>query len=160
MIFQRAPPISLIKLCPERFVLEHDVENISQHFERHNIGLRDHRGRARIKIHARHFAKEIAWTEFGDRIAVCEIHGRIDWNRPVARFFRALVFFAGNESARQPFEKPLCPALCLNVCDRSGNGNFSLAFENVESRGTKFAFAADDFAFAKAPFNDRAAIQF
>jgi len=44
----------------ESLVLQHDVEDIAQHFECDDIGFRDHRGGARIKIHAGHFAEEIA----------------------------------------------------------------------------------------------------
>ena len=43
--------------------------------------------------------------------------------------------------------------------DRRGNGNFSLAFENVERGRTELTFAADDFSLAKPAFDDGAAIQ-
>ncbi len=43
--------------------------------------------------------------------------------------------------------------------DGSGNGDLGFSFENVESRGTEFAFAANDFVFAEAALDDGAAIE-
>src|SRR5260370_31795917 len=50
MVFQSAAAIGLVELRPERFVLQHDVENIPQHFECDDFRFRDHTGSARIKI--------------------------------------------------------------------------------------------------------------
>ncbi len=43
--------------------------------------------------------------------------------------------------------------------DGSRNRHFGLAFQNVESRGSKLAFAANDFALAEPALDDGAAIQ-
>src|SRR5467141_1604262 len=160
MVLQRAPAICLIELCAESFVLKHDVENIAQHFERYHSGFRDHRGGARVKIHAGHFAKKIAWAELRNRITVSEIDGSIDRNGSVSRFFLALIFFTRDERASQPLKETLRTALRFDVRDRSRNGNSSLAFKNVESRGSELAVAADNFAFAEPPLDDRPALQF
>src|SRR5271169_489053 len=73
MIFESPAAVSLVELRAEGFVLEHDVENISQHFEGDDLRLRDHGGGSRIKIHARHFAEEIAGAQFRDRVPVRKI---------------------------------------------------------------------------------------
>src|SRR5229473_423033 len=159
VIFERTAAIGLVELRAESFVLQHDVENVAQHLESHDIGLRGDRSGARIKIHARHFAEEIPGAEFGDGIAVSEVNRGVDGNGSVACFFLALVFLARDERAAQPLEKSFGAALRLDVRDGRGDGNFGLAFENVESRGAELAFAADDFAFAEAPFDDGAAVE-
>src|SRR5215472_1273709 len=74
MIFKRAAPVSFVKLRSKSLILQHDVEHVAEHFVGDYVGLRDNRGRPRIEIHARHFAKEVAWAEFGDGVAVRKIH--------------------------------------------------------------------------------------
>ena len=160
MVFKSAPAIGLVKLRPKRFILEHDVENIAQHFKRNDVRLRYYRGRARIKIHASHFAEEIAGPKLGHGIAVGEIDGSVDGNRSVAHFLFALVFFARNKRAGQPLEKSFCSTMRLDVRDGAGNGDFTLAFENIESCGAEFTFAANDLTSMEATFDDRAAIEF
>src|SRR4029077_8923812 len=159
MVFEGAAAVGLVELPAESFVLQHDIEDVAQHFECDNIGFRDHRGGARIKIHAGHLAEEIAGAEFGDRIAISEIDGGVYGNGSVSHLLLALVLFTRDESAGQPFEETFCPALGFDVSDGSGDGDFGLSFENVESGGTKFPFTADDFAFAEAALDDGAAIE-
>src|SRR6266478_4453599 len=159
MIFESAAAVGLVELRAEGFVLEHDVENVAQHFKSDDIGFRDHGGGAGIEIHARHFAKEIAGTKFGDGVAIGKIYGGIDGNSSVPRFLFAFVFFARDNRVREPLEESFGTALCLDVRNGRGNGNFSLAFENIESGGTEFTFAADDLAFAVAALDDGAAIE-
>src|SRR6266478_456887 len=155
MIFKGAAAIGLVELRTESFVLQHDVENVAQHFKSDDLGFRDDGSGSRIKIHASHFAE----LGPGDGIPVSEVNGGVDGNGSVERFFRALVFFARDERASQPLKKSFCTALRLDVRDGSGDGDFGLAFENVEGRGTEFAFAADYFAFAEAALDDGAAIE-
>src|SRR6266481_5604182 len=159
MIFEGAAAIGVVQLRAEGFVLQHDVENVAQHFERDDLGLRGHGGGAGIEIHASHFAEEIAGTKFSDGVAVRKIDRRVDGNGSVPRFFLALVFFARDKRARKPLEKSFGAALRLDVSNRRGNRYFCLAFENVESGGAEFAFTADDLAFAIAPLDDGAAIE-
>src|SRR5436190_56918 len=64
------------------------------------------------------------------------------------------------EHVAQPLEEALCAALGLDVGNGGGNGDFGFSFENVKSRGTEFAFAADDLVLAKAVLDDGAAIEF
>src|SRR6266436_4151481 len=101
----------------------------------------------------------ITVAERGDRIAVSEIDGGVDGNGSVSHFLVALIFFTRDERAGQPLEETPCAALGFDVGDGSGDGDFGFSFENVESRGAKFAFAANDFVFAEAALDDRAAIE-
>src|SRR2546425_12445125 len=57
MIFESPAAIGLVQLRAERFVLEHDVENIAEHFKSYDVGFRYNSGGARIKIHAGHLAE-------------------------------------------------------------------------------------------------------
>src|SRR6267142_1799048 len=159
MIFESAAAVGLVELRAEGFVLKHDVENVAQHFERDDIGFRDHGGGARIEIHARHFAEEIARTKFGDGVAVRKVDRRVDGNGSVACFFLALVFFARNESAGEAFDESFGSALRLDVGDRRGDGDEGLTFKNIECGGAKFAFAADDLAFPVVALDDGATVQ-
>ncbi len=70
MIFQRAFAVVLIHLCPKRLVLEHDVQNVAQHFVRHHVRVSSYRCRPRIKVHARHFAEQISCSQLSHRIVV------------------------------------------------------------------------------------------
>ena len=104
MIFERAAPVGLVELRAKGFVLEHDVENIAQHFVRDDVRLRNDCGGSGIEIHARHFAKKIARTEFSDGVAVRKIDRGINGNGPIPGFFFPLVVFARDERAGQPLE--------------------------------------------------------
>ena len=159
MIFQSSAAIVGIDLRAEGFVLEHDVENVAQHFVSDDIGFRMNRGGARIKIHAGHFTKEVAGAEFCDRMAVGKVDGSVDGDGAVARFAFAFVLFPGNERAGETFEETLGAAIRFYMSDRCGDGNFGLALKNVERGGTEFAFPADDIAFAETAFDDGPAIQ-
>ena len=158
MIFKRAAAVVGVDLSAEGFVLEHDVENIAQHFVGDDIGFRTNGGAARIEIQARHFTEEIARAEFGDRAGVGEVDAGVNGDGAVARFALAFVFFAGDEGAGEAFEETFGAPIGFYVGDGGGNGNFGFAFENIKRGGAKFAFAADDFAFAEAAFHDGAAI--
>ena len=94
VILERAAAVGLVELRAKRLVLKHDVQNVAQHLVGNNVGLRDDRGGPRIEIHARHFAEQITRTEFGDGVAVGEVHGSVNRNGAVASFFFALIFFA------------------------------------------------------------------
>src|SRR5262249_17097485 len=142
----------------EGFVLLHDVEDIAQHFVRHDIGFRAHGGGARIEIHAGHFAEEITGTQFSDRISVSEIDGSINGNGAVVRFLGALVLLTRNQRTREALEEAGGAALGLYVGDGRGDGDAGFAFEDVERRGAKIAFAADDIASAEAAAHNGATI--
>src|ERR1700674_3648290 len=111
MVFESAAAIGLVELPAKSFVLQHDVEDVAQHFECDDIGFRLHGRGARIKIHAGHFAEEIAGAEFGDWIAVSEIDGGVDGNGSVSHFLVALVFFTCDERAGKSLEETSCAAL-------------------------------------------------
>src|SRR5260370_1457314 len=147
MIFKGAAAIGLVELRTESFVLQHDVENVAQHFKSDDLGFRDDGSGSRIKIHTSHFAEEVAGAELGDGIPVSEINGGVDGNGSVERFFRALVFFARDERASQPLEKSFCTALRLDVRDGSGDGG-GIAHRRIEiesdAGGIAFAHAAED----------------
>ena len=159
VILERAAAVGLVELRAKRLVLKHDVQNVAQHLVGNNVGLRDDRGGPRIEIHARHFAEQITRTEFGDGVAVGEVHGSVNRNGAVASFFFALIFFAANERAGQPVEEPFRASLRLDVRDGCGNRNFGPAFDDVKRGGTKFAFAANHLALAEVPIYDGATIQ-
>ena len=57
-------------------------------------------------------------------------------------------------------EKTDGAAFGFHVGDGRGDGNLGFALEDVKSRGTEIAFAADDVALAEAAFHDGAAIEF
>jgi len=160
MGFQGAAAVILVELRAERFVLHHDVEDVAQHFKREDIGFGAHGGRARIEIHAGHFAEEITGAEFGDGIAVGEIDGSVDGDGAVAGFLVTLVFFAADENAGEAFEEALRTAARLHVGDRRRNGDLRLAFQDVKGGGAKVALAADNFAGAETALDDGPAVQF
>ena len=64
---ERARAVVALQLRAESFVPLQDVEHVAQHFEHHAVGLRPHRRRARIVVHASHLAEEFAGPKFGDR---------------------------------------------------------------------------------------------
>src|SRR6267142_3650595 len=109
MILESATAIGLVKLRAKRFVLEHDVENVAQHFERHDIGLRSHRGGPGIEIHASQFAEEIAGYKFSYGIAVSQIDGSVDGNGAVAHFLFALVFSPAKRVLVKRLKNPFAP---------------------------------------------------
>src|SRR5260370_30679013 len=92
-------------------------------------------------------------------MAVRKVDGGVDGNGSIASFFFALIFFTRYQRAGQPLEETLCAALSFDVRDGSRNRHFGLAFQNVESRGSKLAFSANDFALAEPSLDDLAAIQ-
>src|SRR5215472_13690932 len=159
MILERATAVGLIELCAKRFVLEHDVQHIAQHLVRDDAGLRNPRRRPRIKIHAGHFAEQISRAKLGHGIAIREINAGINGNRPVGRFFFALILLASDEVARQPLEETFGSALGLDVSNGCGNGDSRLPLNNIKRRGSELSLAANHFALAKAPLDDGAAIQ-
>src|SRR5712671_6425345 len=132
MVFKCAAAVIQIDLRAESFILQHDVQNVPQHLECDNVRFRADGGGTRIKIHAGHFAEEVARTELSDGIAVCQIHGRIDGDRSVACLFFALVLLASHQAAAEPLEETFCAAVSLYVRDWTGNGNFGLPFEDIK----------------------------
>ena len=65
-------------------------------------------------------------------------------------FFAALMISSrGVRHAFQPAEKSSMLPCGLDVRDRAREIHLGFAFENVESRGSEIAFAADDLARAK-----------
>src|SRR5260370_8473676 len=118
MIFKGAATIGLVELRTESFVLQHDVENVAQHFKSDDLGFRDDGSGSRIKIHTSHFAEEVAGAELADGIPVSEINGGVDGNGSVERFFRALVFFTRDTRASQPLENAFSTSLRLAAPER------------------------------------------
>jgi len=68
-----------------------------------------------LKIHAGHFAEEIAGAEFGDRIAVSEIDGGVRWNGSVSHFLARLSSSRATSVLVSRLKKPLAPALGFDV---------------------------------------------
>src|SRR5262249_8781641 len=159
MIFESAAAVGFVELRAEGSVLEHDVENVAEHFVGDDIELRDDRGGARIEIHASHFAEQVARAQVRDKVAIRKVHGSIDGDDAIARFFLAFVMVATNQRAGQPLEKTFGASLRPDVCNRRGNGNSRAALDDVKRRRAKFTFAANHFAFAEAAFDDGTAIQ-
>src|SRR5260370_41521354 len=92
-------------------------------------------------------------------MAVRKVDGGVDGNGSIASFFFALIFFTRYQRAGQPLEETLCAALSFDVRDGSRNRHFGLAFQNVDIRGSKLPFAANDFALAEPTLDYRAARQ-
>ena len=158
MGFQRAAAVNLVDLRSKRFVLEHDIQDIAQHFKGRDIRFRTDRRGARIEIHAGHFAKEIAGAELRDGISIGQVHGSVDRNGAIACFLLAFVVVASNQRALQAFKEALSTTVSFYVGDRRGNRYLRGAFEDIKSSRTILAFATDDVAFAEMAFNDGAAI--
>jgi len=66
---KRTHAIGLVPVERGRVCSSADVEDIAQHFDHRAIGFGAHRCRARIVIHAGHFAEEFARTKLGDRMS-------------------------------------------------------------------------------------------
>src|SRR5580704_5296329 len=72
---------------------------------------------------------------------------RLSSSRPTRVLFRRL-------------KKSASAAFGFYVGNRVGDGHLSFAFHDEKCGGTKFAFATNDFAFAKTALHNGAAIQF
>src|ERR1700674_5738880 len=108
MTFQSAAAVIQIDLRAERFILQHDIENVPQHLKSNHLRFRTDGGGTRVKIHASHFPAEIARAEISDGIAVGKVHRGIDGDGFVTRLSFALVLFTGYQAAGEPFEETLC----------------------------------------------------
>ena len=146
MVVQSALAVVGVQLRLQRLVALDDVQHVAQHFEHHAVGGGAHSGRARIQIHAGHFAKQIAWAECRDGIVVRQIDRGIDGNAGARSFFFATLLAASSQAAGQPAQKSARAALRLHVRHGRREKHLGLAFENVERSGSVFAFAADDLA--------------
>src|SRR5580765_6687949 len=149
MILERSPPVVLVDLRPERFVLHHDVQNVAKHFERHDFGLRNYRRGSRIKIHARHFAEQITWPQLRDRVSVGEVHGRIDGNCSVASLLSAYIRISCRKRAGELLEKSLRSPLCLYVCNPRRKRNARFAFQKIKCSRPTFALLANNLSWMK-----------
>ena len=158
MIFESAAAVGFVELRAEGLVLEHDVENVAQHFVGDDIGLSNDSGGAWVEIHTGHFAEKIAGPEVGNWIAVRKVHGCVDGDGAVARFLFAPVFVATNERAGQALEESFSAALRFDVGDWRRDRNARVTLGDVKRRRAKLAFAADDVASAEAALDDGAAI--
>ena len=157
MGIQRPLAVGLIELRAKRLALLQHVKDVAQHLQHRAIGFSTHRGRARIIIHARHFAKKLAGSKFGNGMVVRQVHWRIDGNRPPVHLLLAPVFVPGGQTAcelaGQPPEKSSRPAARFYVRHRAGQLHAGLALQNVKRGRAEFSFTADNIpAFEMAPY--------
>ena len=160
MRIERADAIVALQLRAEGLVALQDVEHVAQHFQHHAIGLRPHRGRARVIAHAGHLAEEVAGSQFGDGVVVGQIDRGINRDERPVGFFAAAVLLARRQHAFEPAEKSAAAALRLDVRNRAGKKDFRFAFQNIKSCGTEISFAADDLAGAETSLDHRFLVEF
>src|SRR6185437_16950642 len=101
MRIQRAAAIIFFDLAAETLVALHNVEDIPKHFKSGDVRRGAHGGGAWIKAHARHFAEQIARTEFSNGLFNRQVSRAVDGNRATRRFLVAVIFRAASEAARK-----------------------------------------------------------
>ncbi len=156
--FQCALAVALFHPGAERFIPPHDVQHVPQHFERGTVGLGPHCGRARIIVHAGHFAEQVASLELAYRIVVGQVDRRI--NRNEIRFAilpRPLLAAERKHGLQLAKEVFLSPGLYLGHGRR--NIDLSVPIKNVEGGRAIVAFLANDLARFVAALSDRVAVQ-
>ena len=110
--FQSALTIALFNPGAERLVPPHDVQNVPQHFEGGTVGLGPHCGRARIIVHACHFAEQVASLELAYRIVVGQVDRRINRNEIRLRSFRDRCWLLSASTDFSLPKKSFFPRVC------------------------------------------------
>ena len=133
-----------------------DVEDVAQHLQRCDVGLRLHRGAARVERHAGHLAEQIADAEAGDGVVLREVDGRVD--RDAARVgVRGLVRCAPHERLEES-EQTAPLRRSAQVGHGRGDVDARLTVQDVEGGRAELSFAADRLAGRVAPPDDRALV--
>src|ERR1019366_5549139 len=70
--------IPFVQNSPRGFAALQDVKDVAENFQHRAVFLRAHRGRARVRTHAGHFAEDFTFIERGPRVVVAQRHGAVD----------------------------------------------------------------------------------
>ena len=163
MCLERALAVVGLELRPERLVLLQDVEDVPQHLQDDDLGLRADGGRPRMKAHARHLAEELPCAQLGERPVVWKIDRRVDRDEPADALFGARVLDAARElaaDAADPSGRPAArPVLLLHVRDGAADVGLDHARENVKGGRPEVPFATDDLARRDDAPDDRPLVQ-
>ena len=90
-----------------------DVEDVAAHFQNRHVLGRPDRGRAGVRVHARHLAEDVAGLEGVDRVVILQGDGGVDVDVLLIGLAVAVVLLAAFEDGGQPLDQAEHPAVGL-----------------------------------------------
>src|SRR5439155_18302727 len=106
-----------LELCSRRLAPLENVEHVAEHFEHRTIVRGLHRGGARIRAHAGHFAEVVPGGKGGNWVVVVEGNWGVDMDKPGTALFVAIVLVAilqAADEAANEAERPPVNAIALS----------------------------------------------